>query len=131
MEKDIQTTFEKIHHKSSMVLVLYFYYMQTQKMIFRGKWNTLGNLKNLKQIDSKRLNPDQRQEYFNKLRNLFRIWRWNGLDFPLFLIALLGLLSMPGQSLNILAAAIAAQFILTYLIHIYLCRKLYITKDVF
>ena len=131
MEKDIQTTFEKIHHKSSMVLVLYFYYMQTQKMIFRGKWNTLGNLKNLKQIDSKILNPDQRQEYFNKLRNLFRIWRWNGLDFPLFLIALLGLLSMPGQSLNILAAAIAAQFILTYLIHIYLCRKLYITKDVF
>ena len=131
MEKDIQTTFEKIHHKSSMVLVLYFYYMQTQKMIFRGKWNTLGNLKNLKQIDSKRLNPDQRQEYFNKLRNLFRIWRWNGLDFPLFLIALLGLLSMPGQSLNILAAAIAAQFILTYLIHIYLFRKLDITKDIF
>jgi len=131
MEKDIQTTLGKIHHKPSTILILYFYYMQTQQMIFRGKWNTLNNLKNLKQIDRKILDPDQRQEYFNKLRNLLRIWRWNGLDFPLFLIALLGLLSMPGQSLNFLAAAIAAQFILTYLIHIYLCRKLYITKDVF
>jgi len=131
MEKDIQTTLGKIHHKPSTILILYFYYMQTQQMIFRGKWNTLNNLKNLKQIDRKILDPDQRQEYFNKLRNLLRIWRWNGLDFPLFLIALLGLLSMPGQSLNFLAGAIAAQFILTYLIHIYLCRKLYITKDVF
>ena len=131
MEKDIQTTLGKIHHKPSTILILYFYYMQTQQMIFRGKWNTLNNLKNLKQIDRKILDLDQRQEYFNKLRNLLRIWRWNGLDFPLFLIALLGLLSMPGQSLNFLAGAIAAQFILTYLIHIYLCRKLYITKDVF
>jgi hypothetical protein len=129
MEKDIQTTFEKIHHKSSMVLVLYFYYMQTQQMIFSGQWNTLGSMKNLREIDRKILTPDQRQEYFNKLRNLFRIWRWNGLDFPLFLIALLGLLSMPGQSLNFLAAALAVQFILTYLIHIYLCRKLYIISD--
>ncbi len=129
MERDIQTTFEKIRHKPSMILVLYFYYMQAQQMIFRGRWNTLGNLKNLKKIDNKILDPNQRQEYFNRLRNLFRIWRWNGLDFPLFLIALLGMLSMLGQSLNFLAAAMAAQFILTYLIHIYLCRKLYITND--
>ena len=103
--------------------------MQAQQMIFRGQWNTLGNLKNLRGIDSKILDPDQRREYFNKLRNLFRIWRWNGLDFPLFLIALLGLMSMPGQSLNFLATAVAAQFILTYLIHIYLCRKLYIISN--
>ena len=130
LERDIQTTFEKICHKSSMILVLYFYYMQAQQMIFRGQWNTIGKLKNLREIDSKILNPDQRQEYFNKLRNLFRIWRWNGLDFPLFLIALLGLLSMPGQSLNFLAAALAVQFILTYLIHIYLCRKLYIISNI-
>jgi len=129
MEKDIQTTLGKIHHKPSTILILYFYYMQTQQMIFRGKWNTLNNLKNLKQIDRKILDPDQRQEYFNKLRNLLRIWRWNGLDFPLFLIALLGLLSMPGQSLNFLAGAIAAQFILTYLIHICIYRKIYITND--
>ena len=98
-------------------------------MIFRGQWNTIGKLKKLKEIDSKILDADQRQEYFNKLRNLFRIWRWNGLDFPLFLIALLGLLSMPGQSLNFLAAALAVQFILTYLIHINICRKLYIKSD--
>ena len=130
MEKDIQTTFEKIHHKSSMILILYFYYMQAQQMIFRGQWNTLGNLKNLREIDSKILDPDQRLEYFNKLKNLIKIWRWNGLDFPLFLIALLGLLSMPGNSLNFLAAVIAIQFIVTYLIHIYLCRKLYVFNDI-
>jgi phosphatidylglycerophosphate synthase len=129
IERDIQKTFEKIRHKSSMILILYFYYMQAQKIIFRGKWNTLDNLKSLKEFDKKILDPDQRQEYFNKLKNLLRIWRWNGLDFPLFLIAFLGMLSIPDQSLNFLAAAIAGQFILTYLIHIYLCRKLNLIND--
>ena len=129
MERDIQNTFEKIRNKSSMILILYFYYMQAQKIIFRGKWNTLDNLKSLKEFDKKILDPDQRQEYFNKLKNLLRIWRWNGLDFPLFLIAFLGMLSIPDQSLNFLAAAIAGQFILTYLIHIYLCRKLNLIND--
>ena len=129
MERDIQNTFEKIRNKSSMILILYFYYMQAQKIIFRGKWNTLDNLKSLKEFDKKILDPDQRQEYYNKLKNLLRIWRWNGLDFPLFLIAFLGMLSIPGQSLNFLAAAIAGQFILTYLIHIYLCSKLYLIND--
>jgi len=129
MDRDIQTTFKKIRHKSSIILVVYFYYMQTQQMIFRGHWNTLGNLKNLRGIENKVLDPDQRKEYFKKLRNLFRIWRWNGLDFPLFIIALLGLLSMPGQSLDILAGAIAAQFIFTYLTHIYLCRKIFKTNN--
>ena len=130
MEREIQNTLEKIRHKPSMILVFYFYYMQTQQIIFRGQWNTLGSMKNLRKIDSKILDPDQRQEYFNKLKNLIKIWRWNGLDFPLFLIALLGLMSMPGNSLNFLAAVIAIQFIVTYLIHIYLCRKLYVFNDI-
>jgi len=124
MEREIQNTLKKIHQNSSIILIIYFYYMQAQQIIFRGKWHTLSNLKKGQEIDNDVLNPDQRLEYFNKLKNLIKIWRWNGLDFPLFLIALLGVLSMPGNSLNFLAAAIAIQFIITYLIHIYLCRNL-------
>ena len=130
MEREIQNTLEKISYKPSIILFIYFYYMQAQQIIFRGKWHMLSNLKNTQEIDNNILNPDQRLEYFNKLKNLIKIWRWNGLDFPLFLIALLGLLSMPGNSLNFLAAVIAIQFIVTYLIHIYLCRKLYVFNDI-
>ncbi|MBC8285418.1 MAG: CDP-alcohol phosphatidyltransferase family protein [Nitrospinae bacterium] len=124
MEREIQITFEKNRDKPSKVLVVYFYYMQAQQLIFRGQWKTLSDLENLKVVDKTILGPDQRQQYFNKVRTLLKLWRWNGIDFPLFLIAFLGLLSMPGQSLNFLAGAITTQFLLTYLTHIYLSQKL-------
>ncbi len=124
MEREIQSTFEKIRQKPSIVLWIYFYYMQTQQLIFRGKWETLSQLRNRDTSETAILNSNQRQDYFNKVRTLLKIWRWNGIDFPLFLIAGLGLLSMPGQSLNFLAFAITAQFFFTYLLHIFLNRKL-------
>jgi len=124
VEREIQNTIEKIQQKPSVVLKVYFYYMQAQQFIFRGKWKTLSALENLKVVDEIILGPEQRQEYFNKVSTLLKLWRWNGIDFPLFLIAVLGLLSMPGQSLNFLACAITAQFLLTYLLHIFLRRKL-------
>jgi len=123
MEREIQSTFDKIQQKHSGVLVVYFYYMQAQKLFFRGKWNTLGELQKQAVSNEDILNTDQRQEYFKKVRTLLTLWRWNGIDLPLFLIALLGLLSMPGQSLNILAWAISLQFISIYLIHIFTYRK--------
>ncbi len=124
MDREIQSTVEKIRQKSSVVLVVYFYYMQAQQLIFHGKWVVLKELQNMETVDAIVLNPEQRQEYFNKVKNLLKLWRWNGIDFPLFLIAVLGLVSMPGQSLNFLAGMISAQFIFTYLIHILLSSKL-------
>ena len=124
VQMEIQNTFEKLQKKTSNILVLYFYYMQVQRLIFQGKWETLGNMKNREVLEPSILNSGQRKEYLNKVRFLVKIWRWNGLDFPLFLIAVLGLFSMPGSSLHFLSYAISAQFLITYLLHFFLNRKI-------
>ena len=124
VQMEIQNTFEKLQKKTSNILVLYFYYMQVQRLIFQGKWGTLRNMKNREVLEPSILNSEQRKEYLSKVRFLVKVWRWNGLDFPLFLIAVLGLFSMPGSSLNFLAYAISAQFIITYLLHFFLHRKI-------
>ena len=124
VQMEIQSTCEKLQIKTSNILVLYFYYMQVQRLIFQGKWETLRNMKNREVLEPSILNSGQRKEYLNKVRFLVKIWRWNGLDFPLFLIAVLGLFSMPGSSLHFLSYAISAQFLLTYLLHFFLNRKI-------
>ena len=124
MDREIQNTVGKIVQKSSAVLVVYFYYMQVQQLIFRGKWATLPELRNKEHVAKAILDLDQRQQYFKKISVLLKIWRWNGIDFPLFLIAVLGIISMPGQSLNFLAYGITLQFLFTYFLHIYWTRNL-------
>ena len=124
MDREIQSTVGKIGQKSSVVLVGYFYYMQVQQLIFRGKWATLSELRNKGSIANAILDLDQRQQYFKKVSALLKVWRWNGIDFPLFLIAVLGIISMPGQSLNFLAYGITLQFLFTYSLHIYWVRNL-------
>ena len=124
MDREIQSTVGKIVQKSSAVLVVYFYYMQVQQLIFRGKWATLSELRNKEHVANAILDLDQRQQYFKKVSVLLKVWRWNGIDFPLFLIAVLGIISMPGQSLNFLAYGITLQFLFTYFLHIYWIRNL-------
>jgi hypothetical protein len=123
MDREIQSTVRKIDQKSSGVLVVYFYYMQVQQLIFRGKWATLPELRKKGHLANAILDLDQRQQYFKKVSTLLKIWRWNGIDFPLFLIAVLGIISMPGQSLNFLAYGITFQFFFTYCLHIYWVRN--------
>ena len=124
VQREIQNTFEKIEQTPSVVLNVYFYYLQVQQLIFGGKWKTLNEMRNQEVVVTTKLDLNQRQEYFDKVSSLLKIWRWNGIDFPLFIIAILGLLSMPGQSLNFLAVAITIQFLFTYLAHVYLSRNL-------
>ena len=124
VQMEIQSTREKLQEKTSNILVLYFYYMQVQRLIFQGKWETLRNMKNREVLEPSILNSKQRKEYLSKVRFLVKIWRWNGLDFPLFLIAVLGLFSMLDSSLNFLAYAISAQFLITYLLHFFQNRKI-------
>jgi phosphatidylglycerophosphate synthase len=124
MDREIQSTVGKIDQKSSGVLIVYFYYMQVQQLIFRGKWATLPELRKKGHVTNAILDLDQRQQYFKKVIALIKVWRWNGIDFPLFLIAVLGIISMPGQSLNFLAYGITLQFLFTYCLHIYWVRNL-------
>jgi phosphatidylglycerophosphate synthase len=124
MDREIQSTVGKIGQKSSRVLVVYFYYMQVQQLIFRGKWATLPELRNKGYVANAILDLDQRQQYFKKVSTLLKVWRWNGIDFPLFLIAVLGIISILGQSINFLAYGITLQFLFTYFLHIYWVRNL-------
>ena len=124
MDRERQNTIKKIRKNFSNVLIVYFYYMQAQQLIFRGKWETLGEFRNKENTANAILSTDQRQQYFEKVSILLKLWRWNGIDFPLFLIAVLGVLSMPSQSLNFLAWAITVQFFFTYSVHFYLSRNL-------
>jgi phosphatidylglycerophosphate synthase len=124
MDREIQSTVRKIDQKSSVVLVVYFYYMQVQQLIFRGKWATLPEIRKKGRLANAILDLDQRQQYFKKVSALLKVWRWNGIDFPLFLIAVLGIISMPGQSLNFLAYGITIQFLFTYCLHIYWAHNL-------
>jgi phosphatidylglycerophosphate synthase len=123
MEREIQSTVEKIQKKPAGVLIVYFYYLQVQQLFFRGKWEKLGEFRNKENTANTILGTDQRQHYFKKVSILLKLWRWNGIDSPLFLIAVLGILSMPGQSLNFLAWAITLQFFFTYFVHVYLSRN--------
>jgi phosphatidylglycerophosphate synthase len=124
MDREIQNTIKKIRKNFSNVLIVYFYYMQAQQLIFRGKWKTLGEFRNKENTANTILSTDQRQQYFEKVSILLKLWRWNGIDFPLFIIAVLGVLSMPSQCLNFLAWAITMQFFFTYFVHLYLSRNL-------
>ena len=124
MEREIQSTVEKIQKKPAGVLIVYFYYLQVQQLFFRGKWEKLGEFRNKENTANTILGTDQRQHYFKKVSILLKLWRWNGIDFPLFLIAVLGVLSMPSQSLNFLAWGITIQFFITYFAHVYLSRNL-------
>ena len=124
IDREIQSTVGKIGQKYSGVLVVYFYYMQVQQLIFRGKWVTLGEIRNKGYVTNAILDLDKRQQYLKKVSTLLKVWRWNGIDFPLFLIAVLGIISMLGQSINYLAYGITLQFLLTYFLHIYWVRNL-------
>ena len=46
VQREIQNTFEKLQQTPSVVLTVYFYYMQVQQLIFRGKWKTLNQMQN-------------------------------------------------------------------------------------
>ena len=63
--REIQNTFEKLQQTPSVVLTVYFYYMQVQQLIFRGKWKTLNQMQNQDTVVSVKLDLNQRQEYFN------------------------------------------------------------------
>ncbi len=124
MEREIQDTVKKIRIKKSAVLVLYFYYMQAQQLYFRGKWNFLRQIKAVGRDEQPDLTLEQRQAYYEKIKTLLMFWRWNGLDLPLFLLALFAVLGALSASLVPFACIMATQYILTLLAHHYFVRRI-------
>ncbi|MBT5550236.1 MAG: CDP-alcohol phosphatidyltransferase family protein [Nitrospina sp.] len=124
MEREIQDTCEKLRTQKSSVLVLYFYYLQAQQLFFRGKWSFLHRVKK----GSRELQPDltfeQRKACHEKIKTLLVFWRWNGLDLPLFLLALFAVLGILPTSLTPFAYIMTAQVFMTLLAHHYFARRI-------
>ena len=124
MEREIQDTCEKLRTQKSSVLVLYFYYLQAQQLFFRGKWSFLHRVKK----ESRDLPPDltfeERKACHEKIKTLLVFWRWNGLDLPLFLLALFAVLGILPTSLTPFAYIMTAQVFMTLLAHHYFARRI-------
>ena len=124
MEREIQDTCQKLRIQKSWVLVLYFYYLQAQQLFFRGKWNFLRQIKTRDRDIQSDLTFEQRKACYEKIKTLLVFWRWNGLDLPLFLLALFAILGILSASLVPLVFVMATQFFLTLLVHHYFVRRI-------
>ena len=119
MEREIQSTCQKIRAKMSWVLVLYFYYMQVQQLFFRGEWIFLRQMKAVDQGLKPHLSLKQRRACYEKIKPLLILWSWNGLDLPLFLLALFAVFGVLSSSLIPFAWFMAVQYLMTLLAHHY------------
>ena len=124
MEREIQDTCQKLRTQKSWVLVLYFYYLQAQQLFFRGKWNFLRQIKTRDRDIQSDLTFEQRKACYEKIKTLLVFWRWNGLDLPLFLLALFAILGILSASLVPLVFVMTTQFFLTLLVHHYFVRRI-------
>ena len=124
MEREIQDTCQKLRTQKSWVLVLYFYYLQAQQLFFRGKWNFLRQIKTRDRNIQPDLTFEQRKACYEKIKTLLVFWRWNGLDLPLFLLALFAILGILSTSLIPLVFVMTVQFFLTLVAHHYFVQRI-------
>jgi len=118
-QKEIYDTYQKIRGNSSFILKLYFYYLQVQQTLFGGRWCTLDRFREKTDLppDEHLLNQEQREQYRNNARTLMAVWSWNGVDFPLFLLAGSAILGIIKPCLVPLAFLLTSQYLLTMLYH--------------
>ena len=124
LEGEIQSTCQKIRGEMSWVLVLYFYYMQIQQLFFKGEWTFLRHIKIGDPELKQELTVEQRMGCHQKMKVLLTLWRWNGLDLPLFLLALFAILGIFSLSLIPFAWFMAVQYFITLLAHHYYLKIL-------
>lgn len=124
-KKEIRGAYRKFRGKPSAILKVYFYYLQFQRIIFHGKWSSLKkySLEFEGNTGETLLTERQRNIYYQKNRTLMALWKWNGHEFVLFLIALFSLLRVLEESLTILAYLIGIQLFLTLITHQFLIRN--------
>ncbi len=122
VEREIQSTRQKIKKKMSWVLVIYFYYMQVQQFFFRGQWNFLSQMEADDRVPQADLTFEQRKNCFEKIKILLLLWRWNGLDLPLFLLALFAALGILTTCLIPFACIMVVQYLITLITHHYFFR---------
>ncbi|MFQ5715735.1 MAG: CDP-alcohol phosphatidyltransferase family protein [Nitrospinales bacterium] len=120
--KEILDTWRKIETRPSRILKTYFYYLQFQQLIFRGRRFFPGKFSGEREDTENLLTEDQRKNYYLKIKTLTAIWKWNGLDLPLFLLALFAILGILEACLTPMAYFMGAQYLLTLTLHHALIR---------
>lgn len=123
-QREILDIHQKIGDKRSGVLVAYFYYLQFQQFIFRGRWISLGQFdeEKKKEFCKTLLTGEQRKKYHEKIKILMLLWKWNGLDLPLFLIAFFAVAGVLEVCLTPMAFLMGTQYLLTLIFHQFLIR---------
>jgi phosphatidylglycerophosphate synthase len=119
-DKEILDTYLKISKKNSILLKLYFYYLQVQRFIFNGYFNSLDSFSTIVNdgLDNDIiLSFEKRKEYREKVSSLMVTWSWNGVDSAMFLLVLISVFGVIEDYLLPLAIFIASQFIFTMIFH--------------
>jgi phosphatidylglycerophosphate synthase len=119
-DKEILDTYLKISKKNSILLKLYFYYLQVQRFIFNGYFNKLDSFSTIVNdgLDNGLiLSFEKRKEYREKVSSLMVTWSWNGVDSAMFLLVLISVFGVIEDYLLPLAIFIASQFIFTMIFH--------------
>ena len=121
----IQKAYENQQEAPSTLLSIYFYYLQFQQLIFHGQWVSLKQYSQTHQTYSSetKLTEDQRKDYYKEIKPLLSVWKWNGQELILFLIAVFSILGIIEESLFLLATFATIQFCLTFLFHHYIIRN--------
>ena len=117
--QEILDTYSKISDNDSILLRVYFYYLQLQRLMFCGRFTSLGEFVGSGREDYKDdlMSSSERKEYQQKARPLMIAWSWNGVDLPLFLLVLMSLFGMIERYLLPLVCFLALQFVLTIIYH--------------
>ena len=117
--QEILDTYSKISDNDSILLRVYFYYLQLQRLMFCGRFTSLGEFVGSGKEDYKYdlMSSSERKDYQQKASPLMIAWSWNGADLPLFLLVLMSLFGVIERCLLPLACFLALQFVLTIIYH--------------
>ena len=124
-KRDIQKAFENLKVAPSLLLTIYFYYLQFQQLIFQGKWSSLKQYSKINQINSNesKLTDEQRKIFYKNIKPMLAVWKWNGHELILFLIAIFSIAGIIEKTLTFLAIIVTLQFCITFLYHHYIIRN--------
>ena len=117
--QEILDTYSKISDNDSILLRVYFYYLQLQRLMFCGRFTSLGEFVGSGREDYKGdlMSSSERKDYQQKASPLMIAWSWNGVDLPLFLLVLMSLFGVIERYLLPLVCFLALQFVLTIIYH--------------
>jgi len=122
--EDLIATYNRYQASPSMLTKLYFYYLQVQRLIFRGTFTSLRAFAAVAR-DAQSETPligSAREAWRIKFGALARFWKWHGADAVLFLFALFAATGTIEQALGPMAWLLAIQFAATLAIHHQLIR---------